>query len=56
MDRQLIGGVDLLLWLLRGDLKGEIESEIITVQNQGMQTKCNWTKILRTETESKCRM
>ena len=56
MDRQLIGGEDTLLWLLRGDLKGETKSEIIAEQDQTLQTKYHSTKILQTVTESKCRM
>jgi len=46
--RQLIGGKDTSLWLLRGDLKGETESEIMAAQ-----TKYHVTKILQTETDSK---
>jgi len=46
--RQLIGGKDIFLWLLRGDLKGETESEIMAAQ-----TKYHVTKILQTETDSK---
>jgi hypothetical protein len=55
VDRQLIGGEDTLLWLLRGDLKGETGSEIITAQDQTLQTKIHATKLLHTETESTCR-
>jgi len=43
-----------LLWLLRGDLKGETRSEITAAQDQALQTKYHVTKILQTETESKC--
>jgi hypothetical protein len=56
VDRQLIGGEDTLLWLLRGDLKGESGSEIIAAQDQVLQTKYHATKILQTETESKGRV
>jgi len=42
--RQLIGGKDMFLWLLRGDLKGETESEIMAAQ-----TKYHETKILQTK-------
>jgi len=56
MGRQLIGEEDIFLWLPRGDLKGETESEATAVQNQALQTKCHVTKILQTETESKCRL
>jgi hypothetical protein len=38
-DRQLIDVEDAFLWLSRGDLKGEIESEIIIAQDQTLQTK-----------------
>ena len=38
----------------RGDLKGETESEIIAAQAQALQTKYHATKILQTETDSKC--
>jgi len=38
MDRQLIGGEDMFLWLSRGDLKGQTESEITTAKEQTLQT------------------
>jgi len=44
VDRQLIGGEDKLLWLLRGDLKGETGSEIKATQYQALQTKYHSTK------------
>ena len=57
MDRQLIGGEDTLLWLSRGDLEGETDSEIIAGQDQALQTKYHATKILQTETDnSNCRL
>jgi hypothetical protein len=56
VDRQLIGGEDTLLWLLRGDLKGETGSEIIAAQDQALQTKYHAINILQTETESKHRI
>jgi hypothetical protein len=33
VDRQLIGGEDMLLWMWSGDLKEETESEIIAAQD-----------------------
>jgi hypothetical protein len=39
VDRQLISEEDTFLCLSRGDLKAENESEIITAQNQALQTK-----------------
>jgi len=56
VDRQLIGGEDTLIWLLRGDLKGETGREIMAAQIKALQTKYNATKILQTETDSKCRL
>jgi nitrogenase subunit NifH len=55
MNRQLISEEDTFLWLSKGDLKAETESEIIAAQDQAIQTKYLATKILNTETESKCR-
>ena len=45
VDRQLIGGEDNLLWLLRGDLKGETGSEIRATKDQALQNKYNSAKI-----------
>ena len=56
VDRQLIGGEDRLIWLWRGDLKGETESEIKVAQDRALQTKYRATKILQTGTESKIRL
>ena len=56
IDRQLISEEDMFLWLSKGDLKAETESEIVAVKDQALQTKCYATKILNTETDSKCRL
>jgi len=55
IDRQLISE-DTFLWPLKGDLKAETESEIVAAQDQALQTKYYATKILKTETDSKCRL
>jgi len=34
IDRQLIGEEDTFLWLLKGDLKAETESEIVAAQEK----------------------
>jgi hypothetical protein len=39
---------------LREDLKGESESKIIAAQDQALRTKYLATKILQTDTDSKC--
>ena len=56
IDRQLITEEDTFLWLSKGDLKSETESEIVAAQDQALQTKYYATKILNTETDSKCRL
>ena len=42
--------------LSKGDLKAETESEIVAAQDQTLNTKYYATKILHTETDSKCRL
>jgi len=44
MGRQLIGEEDKFIWLSRGDLKGETESEVTAVQHQALQNKCHGQK------------
>jgi len=39
IDRQLISEEDTFLWLSKGDLKTETESEIVAAQDQAIQTK-----------------
>ena len=56
IDKQLISEEDTFLWPLKGDLKAETESEIVAAQDQALQTKYYATKILSTETDSKCRL
>jgi hypothetical protein len=56
IDRQLIGEEDTFLWLLRGDLKVETESEIIAAKDLALQIKYHAMKILQTEADSKCRL
>jgi hypothetical protein len=54
--RQLISEEDTFLWLSKGDLKAETESEIVAAKIQALHTKYYATKILNTETDSKCRL
>jgi hypothetical protein len=56
IDRQLISEEDTFLWLTKGDLIAETESEIVAAQDQVLQTKYYATKILDTKTDSKCRL
>jgi hypothetical protein len=46
----------MFLWLTKGDLKAETESEIVAAQDQALQTKYYVTKILNTEKDSKFRL
>jgi len=55
IDRLLISEEDTFLWLLKGNLLAETESEIVATQDQALETKYYATKILNTETDSKCR-
>ena len=43
-------------WLKSGDIKGETESTIVAAQEQEISTNCFKNKILKEETESKCRL
>jgi hypothetical protein len=56
MDGQFISEEDTFLWLSKGDLRAGTESEIVAAQNQALDTKHCATKILHTETDSKCRL
>jgi hypothetical protein len=42
---------DPFLWLSKGDLKAEIESEIVAAQDQALHTNYYATKLLNTETD-----
>src|SRR5215469_2131089 len=56
LARPLISEEDTFLLLSKGDLKAETESEIAAAQDQALNTKYCATKILHTETDSKCRL
>jgi hypothetical protein len=43
-------------WLKSDDIKGEIESKIVAAQDQEISTNYFKNKILKEETESKCRL
>jgi hypothetical protein len=52
IDRQLIREEDTFLWLSKGDLKAETESEVVAAQDQALQTNYCAKKLLNTETDS----
>jgi hypothetical protein len=56
IDKELISKEDTFLWLSKGDLKAETESEIVAEQDQTLQTKYHAIKILQTEKDSKRRL
>jgi hypothetical protein len=56
MDRQIISEEDTSLWLSKGDLEAETESEIVAAQDQALNTKYYATKIFNTEADSKGRL
>jgi len=56
IDRQLISEEDTFLWLLKGDLKAQNESEIVAGQDRALQTEYYATNVLSTETDCKCRL
>jgi hypothetical protein len=56
IDRHLVSEGSTFLWLSKGDLEAETESEIVTAQDQALETKYHATKILQTEKDSKCRL
>jgi len=51
IDRQLISEEDTFLWLLKGDLKAQNESEIVAAQYQALQTEYYATNVLSAETD-----
>jgi len=56
VDRQLTGGEEHVVMAVEGRYERETGSEIIAAQYQALQFKCLATKILQTETDSKCRL
>jgi hypothetical protein len=49
IDSQLISEEETFLWLTKGNLNAETESEIVAAQDQALQTKNYARKILKTE-------
>jgi hypothetical protein len=50
VDNRLIGGDDKFLWLLMGDLDGEIGREIRAVHDRTLQTKYYSKNVLQIKT------
>jgi len=56
LDEKLVDTEQSYRWLKSGDIKGETESTIVEAQNQAISTNYFKNKILKEETESKCRL
>ena len=56
LDEKLVDIEQLYCWLKSGDIKAETESTIVAAQDQAISTNYFKKKILKEETESKCRL
>jgi Ni,Fe-hydrogenase III component G len=56
INKHFISKEDTFLFLSKGDLKAETESEIVAAQDQALRTKYHATKLLQMETDNKCRL
>jgi len=56
LDEKLVDIEQSYRWLKSGGIKGETESTIVAAQDQAISTNYSKNKILKQETESKCRL
>ena len=56
LDGKLVDIEQSYRWLKYGDIKGETESTIVPAQDQAISTNYFKNKILKEDTESKCRL
>jgi len=56
LDEKLVDIEQSCRWLKSGEIKGETESKIVAAQDQANSTNYFKNKILKEETESKCRL
>jgi hypothetical protein len=56
LDEKLADKKQSYQWLKFGDIKGETESTIVGAQDQAISTNYFKRKILKEETESRCRL
>jgi hypothetical protein len=56
LDEKLVDIEQSYRWLKSGDIKGETESTIVAAQDQAISTNYFKNKILKEETDSKCRL
>jgi hypothetical protein len=55
-DEKLVDTGQSYRWLKSGDIEGETESTIVAAQDQAISTNYFKNKILKEETDSKCRL
>jgi hypothetical protein len=56
LDEKLVCKEQSYRWLKFGDIKRETESTIVAAQDQAVSTNCFKRKILKEETEIRCRL
>ena len=56
INEKLVDNTQSHCWLKSGDIKGETESTIVAAQDQAISKNYCKNKILKAETESKCRL
>ena len=56
LDEKLVDIERSYRWLKSGDIKGDTESTIVAAQNRAISTNYFKNKILKEETENKCRL
>ena len=56
LDEKLVDIEQSYRWLKSGDIKAKTESTILAAQDQAISTNYFKNKILKEETESKCRL
>jgi len=56
LDEKLVGNEQSYWWLKLEDVKGETESKIAALQDQAISTNPFVNKVLKEETDRKCRL
>jgi hypothetical protein len=56
LEEKLVDKEQSYQWLKLGDIKGKTESTIVAAQDQAISTNYFKRKILKEETESRCRL
>jgi len=56
LDENVVDNEQSYRWLKSGDITGETENTTVAAQNQAISTNYFKNKILKEETDSKCRL